>query len=503
VRRGPLAAVAAALFLALTGAAEAAGGMFTVVEGEAPLPSAEVRNAPGDVAFPAAISTPPASPQVLSYGELLALWRQAGDAYGIPWEVLAAINEVESGFGSNMGPSYAGAVGWMQFLPSTWEAWGLDATGDGVADPWDPTDAVFSAARYLAATGAREDLPGAVWSYNHSDAYVAHVLDLAGQFLMNPLRGHQLPFAPQGTDSGAAPLQALLADARGRAQGLATEASEIQAAIAEGESALLEAEASTGNPELSDAEFEQVRTKLDSLASRRVSLDAELTQTLTDLAHTEEQIAAIEQAVAAEESTLGTTGLDGLIGRPPTPAAARVIEWAIQQLGIPYQWGGNHGFSLEQMVAQDPAIPAGFDCSSLLSWAYAKGAGIYIGDYTGTQWERGATTPGAERGAGPAQGGGPPPGGYMAGDLIFFNATGHVAMYLGNGLFVHAPHTGDVVRVARLADYPLEVWGWVRYQDVSGLVFGAPAEAAEPVSDERVFSVLPAENGEVISFSRA
>ena len=52
--------------------------------------------------------------------------------------------------------------------------------------------------------------------------------------------------------------------------------------------------------------------------------------------------------------------------------------------------------------------------------------------------------------SGPAQGGGPPPGGYMAGDLIFFNATQHVAMYLGNGLFVHAPHTGDVVRVARL-----------------------------------------------------
>jgi hypothetical protein len=88
----------------------------------------------------------------------------------------------------------------------------------------------------------------------------------------------------------------------------------------------------------------------------------------------------------------------------------------------------------------------------------------------------------------------------MAGDLIFFNATQHVAMYLGNGLFVHAPHTGDVVRVARLADYPLEVWGWVRYQDVSGLVFGAPAE---PVAGERVFSVVPAEDGEVISFSRA
>ena len=498
MRRAPLAAFAAALVLVLPGAGEA--GIFTVVEGEAALPSAEVPNAPGDVVFPAAISTPPASPQVLSYGELLALWRQAGDAYGIPWELLAAINEVESAFGSNMGPSWAGAVGWMQFMPSTWERWGLDATGDGLADPWNPTDAVFSAARYLAATGAHEDIPGAVWSYNHSDEYVAHVLDLAAQFLMNPLRGRQLPFAPAGTDSNAAPLQTVLADARLRAEALVASVSEIQAEIAAGETALIAAEAATGDPELSDSEFEQVRKQLDSLASDRASLDAELAQTLSDLAHTEEQIAAIEQAVSEEESTLGTSGLDGLIGRPPTPAAAGVIDWAIRQLGIPYQWGGNHGFSLDQMVADDPAIPAGFDCSSLLSWAYAKGAGIYIGDWTGAQWERGATTPGAQRGVGPAQGGGPPPGGYMAGDLIFFNATQHVAMYLGNGLFVHAPHTGDVVRVARLAEYPLDVWGWVRYQDVSGLVFGAPVG---PPTDERVFSVVPAEDAELVTFSRS
>ena len=232
----------------------------------------------------------------------------------------------------------------------------------------------------------------------------------------------------------------------------------------------------------------------------RASLDAELAQTLSDLAHTEEQVAAIEQAVSEEESTLGTSGLDGLIGRPPTPAAAGVIDWAIRQLGIPYQWGGNHGFSLDQMVADDPAIPAGFDCSSLLSWAYAKGAGIYIGDWTGAQWERGATTPGAQRGVGTGKGRRSSARRLHGRRLIFFNATQHVAMYLGNGLFVHAPHTGDVVRVARLADYPLEVWGWVRYQDVSGLVFGAPVD---PATDERVFSVVPAEDAELVTFSRS
>jgi cell wall-associated NlpC family hydrolase len=496
VRRSLFAAFAAALVLVLAPAGEA--GIFNVVQGEAQLPSAEIPNAPGDVAFPAAISTPPANPQVLSYGELLALWRQAGDAYGIPWELLASINEVESAFGSNMGPSWAGAVGWMQFMPSTWDRWGLDATGDGLADPWNPTDAVFSAARYLAASGAHEDLPGAVWSYNHSDEYVAHVLDLAGQFLMNPLRGRQLPFAPAGTDSNAASLQSLLADARLRMEALAATATEIQATIAEGESAMLEAEAATGDPALSDAEFDETRQQLADLAASRSSLEGQLLETLADLAQTGEQVAAIEQAIVEEESTLGTSGLDGLIGKPPTPAAAGVIDWAIRQLGIPYQWGGNHGFSLEQMVGDEPSIPAGFDCSSLLAWAFAKGAGIYIGDWTGSQWELGATAAGAQRGLGPAQGGGPPPGGYTAGDLIFFNNTSHVAMYLGNDLFVHAPHTGDVVRVARLSDYPLEVWGWVRYQQVSGLVFGGPVDSAD-----RVFSVVPDEEAGVITFSRS
>ena len=56
----------------------------------------------------------------------------------------------------------------MQFLPSTWDDWGVDANGDGIADPWNPTDAVYAAARYLAATGAHDDLPRAIFAYNHS-----------------------------------------------------------------------------------------------------------------------------------------------------------------------------------------------------------------------------------------------------------------------------------------------------------------------------------------------
>jgi murein DD-endopeptidase MepM/ murein hydrolase activator NlpD len=126
-----------------------------------------------------------------------ALWRSAGDTYGIPWEILAAINKIESNFGRNMGPSSAGAVGWMQFMPSTWERWGTDANADGVADPWNAEDAIFSAARYLAAAGGRDDLYRGVYAYNHAHWYVKDVLDLArvygnGQQLVATLDGVQV-----------------------------------------------------------------------------------------------------------------------------------------------------------------------------------------------------------------------------------------------------------------------------------------------------------------------
>jgi murein DD-endopeptidase MepM/ murein hydrolase activator NlpD len=143
------------------------------------LPSSAFPNLPGGVATPAALSTPPAMPVQLDYPQLLGLWQSAGAAYGIPWQVLAAINKVESNFGRNMGPSSAGAIGWMQFMPSTWERWGMDANGDGIADPWNPDDAVYSAARYLAAAGGATDLAQAVYSYNHAGWYVNEVLGLA------------------------------------------------------------------------------------------------------------------------------------------------------------------------------------------------------------------------------------------------------------------------------------------------------------------------------------
>jgi hypothetical protein len=93
--------------------------------------------------------------------------------------LLASINEIETNFGHNVARSSAGAIGWMQFMPSTWARWGVDANGDGIANPNDPVDAIFAAARYLRASGAPDNLARAVFAYNHAGWYVQRVISRA------------------------------------------------------------------------------------------------------------------------------------------------------------------------------------------------------------------------------------------------------------------------------------------------------------------------------------
>ncbi|GII54490.1 hypothetical protein Pth03_28790 [Planotetraspora thailandica] len=111
--------------------------------------------------------------------------RSAGVCPGLSWTVLAAIGQVESSHGRNNGPSSAGALGPMQFMPATWKVYGVDGDGDGEADIWSPYDAVPSAAKYLCANGAGQGgdkLRKAVWFYNHSWDYVDKVLGLASAY---------------------------------------------------------------------------------------------------------------------------------------------------------------------------------------------------------------------------------------------------------------------------------------------------------------------------------
>ncbi|MGE5335935.1 MAG: lytic murein transglycosylase [Nitrososphaerota archaeon] len=107
---------------------------------------------------------------------LLPIYQACGTEYGIPWEVLASINKIETGFGTNLNVSSAGAVGWMQFLPASWEQFGLDANGDGKKDPYNPVDAICAAAHYLKLAGGDKDLYQAIFAYNHADWYVQEVL---------------------------------------------------------------------------------------------------------------------------------------------------------------------------------------------------------------------------------------------------------------------------------------------------------------------------------------
>jgi hypothetical protein len=113
---------------------------------------------------------------------LLPIYQSCGTEYGIPWQVLAGINKIETAFGTNLNVSSAGAEGWMQFIPSTWAAYGVDANEDGRKDPYNPVDAICAAARYLRAAGGDKDLRQAIFAYNHADWYVDEVLLYANQY---------------------------------------------------------------------------------------------------------------------------------------------------------------------------------------------------------------------------------------------------------------------------------------------------------------------------------
>ncbi|MDQ1696687.1 MAG: hypothetical protein QOJ03_2040 [Frankiaceae bacterium] len=111
--------------------------------------------------------------------------RAAATCSGLSWTVLAAIGQVESGHGRNPSTSYAGAMGPMQFLPSTFASYAVDGDHDGKADIMNAADAIFTAAHYVCANGAGRGgtaLYQAIWHYNHADWYVQMVLALAKQY---------------------------------------------------------------------------------------------------------------------------------------------------------------------------------------------------------------------------------------------------------------------------------------------------------------------------------
>jgi cell wall-associated NlpC family hydrolase len=368
-----------------------------------------------------------------SFATLRPIWQAAGNAYGIPWEVLAAINKVETNFGQNLGPSSAGAVGWMQFMPSTWARWGIDANGDGRADPNSPADAIFSAARYLVGCGGQFDIARAVYCYNHASWYVNEVLGLASLYA----RGG----GATGIAFSADPLKAQIATARTR----------VSASHAQLDSARAKAERLArveqrflhiaGTARLLSSQLDaQKRAVL--LGVRRHAADMRVHQLQRRLDTATTQLGKYREQANSAPSPAFLSSL--FSGGGSQAASGGVVSIALQYLGIPYKWGGT-----------SPAT--GFDCSGLVQYVFAQ-AGISLPHYTVSQWKYAGAVPVAKNQLRP-------------GDLVFFNGLDHVGIYLGYGDFIDAPHTGASVEIDSLS----ESWFASRYDGARRIVGAAGA----------------------------
>jgi len=367
--------VAAACLAALVLCGTASADSFRLVE-ETPftLPDSEVPNLPGGTAFPLALTTPPEQPQELSFEQLQPIWQAAGQQYGIPWTVLAAINKIESDFGRNMGPSSAGAVGWMQFMPSTWERWGTDADGDGVADPWTAADAIYSAARYLAAAGGTGDIARGVFAYNHAQWYVDEVLQLAEVYAGGGAEVAQ----------NVEELQARVEDAK----------AEVLAA----NERLLAAQEAVNH--LDDRE-DVFRTKADDADTLSERLDAEKAAVLTggqaDDANAE--VTAAQADLDAAQAELDAAR-DGLKAASFSPGLGAVVGAPTYSNGYVFPVGGGPGVvhvghTHHDYPAADIAAPGGSPLyalsDGLVSWASATpsgncGIGFTIATTDGLSW---------------------------------------------------------------------------------------------------------------------
>ena len=180
-------------------------------------------------------------------------------------------------------------------------------------------------------------------------------------------------------------------------------------------------------------------------ASQRASIESQLAERQALYSSIKDQIAQLEAAERARQARLAAQAKaaanqqqsapapapapapssgDSSGGSAPPPAThSSVVSIALQYLGVPYVWGG--------------ASPSGFDCSGLTMYAYAK-VGVYLPHNAAMQYGMG--TPVSRSQLAP-------------GDLVFFSGLSHVGMYIGGGRFVHAPHTGDVVKISSLSEY--------------------------------------------------
>ncbi len=203
---------------------------------------------------------------------------------------------------------------------------------------------------------------------------------------------------------------ALAADARRR---LAAEQAELrrQAAAREQAAELAAAHAKAAPP----------KTTTTSTAPAAPTTTASTTTEPVTTTTTEPVLPAPTTTDAAVTTQPETTTTSAPVTLPAGHPEAATI--ALRYLGVPYLWGGES--------------PKGFDCSGLVAYVYAQ-LGITLPHYAAAQYQLGVAVPRDQ---------------LQPGDLVFFDALDHVGIYIGGGQFVHAPHTGDVVKITSLAAY--------------------------------------------------
>jgi cell wall-associated NlpC family hydrolase len=130
-----------------------------------------------------------------------------------------------------------------------------------------------------------------------------------------------------------------------------------------------------------------------------------------------------QQALALQQTAVGATASTGDASVAPPSQYTGVVGIAMRYLGTPYVWGGES--------------PAGFDCSGLVAYVYAQ-VGVSLPHYTGAMWNVGVPVSRSD---------------LEPGDLVFFDGLGHVGIYIGGNEFIHAPHTGDVVKISSISGW--------------------------------------------------
>jgi peptidoglycan DL-endopeptidase CwlO len=176
----------------------------------------------------------------------------------------------------------------------------------------------------------------------------------------------------------------------------------------------------------------QVEAGLQSLQARKAHISADI-QRLIDAQQQARDAAAAAAAASATSSSSSSSGSTNIPVPPSSTLGGQAVAIAEQYLGTPYVWGG--------------ASPSGFDCSGLTMYVYAQ-LGVSLPHNAAAQYGMGTPVPESS---------------LEPGDLVFFYGLGHVGMYVGGGSFIHAPHTGDVVKISSMADYQSAYVGARRY----------------------------------------